>query len=129
MYMSVLDEMNENMRKTGREWVEWAKAHAQDLSERGIRHLERQDLLADRKRIVNRVGEYVVERLIDEEKKTIRTDAADLAVLLQRIRAINSRLEEIENADKECEDEDAEKKPAIDPPQDDENTKSDPSIG
>lgn len=97
--MGVFDGMHENVRKTGREWADWARRHARDMSERGIRHLERQDLLTERKRLVVRVGEYTVQRIIDEDKKTIRADAVDLVDLTDRIRAIDARLSELDDDD------------------------------
>lgn len=102
--MGVFEGMQDNVRKTGREWAEWARRHARDLSERGIRHLERQDLLTERKRLVTRIGEYAVERIIDQDKKTIRADATALVDLTDRIRAIDLRLAELDEADTTADD-------------------------
>lgn len=103
-YMGIFDGMNEHVRKTSREWAEWARRHAHDLSERGVRHLERQDLLAERKRLVARVGAYAVDKMIVEERKSLRADATELADFLDVIRSIDRRLAELENADKEGEE-------------------------
>ncbi len=97
--MGVFDGMNENVRKTGQEWADWAKRHAREIGDRGMRHLERQDLLAERKRLVVRVGEYVVSKLVDQGAKTIRGDASELVELTGGIQTIDRRLEELRTED------------------------------
>jgi hypothetical protein len=95
--MGVFDGVNEQIRKRSRVWSEWAKQHAHDIGERGIRHLERQDLLSERKRLVVRVGEYVVHRTVDLDKKSVRVDAEELGEMLDSIRSIDARLTELDD--------------------------------
>ena len=97
--MGVFDGMNESIRKTGREWSEWARKNARDLGERSMRHLERQDLLTERKRHIYRVGEFVVHKMLELDKKSIRADAAELSDLLDSIRSVDDRLGELDEAD------------------------------
>jgi hypothetical protein len=73
-----------------------AQHHARDLGDKGMRHLQRQDLLAERRRRVEQVGELVTTRFLGEGKATIRRDTADLLPLLDRIRAIDDQLERLE---------------------------------
>jgi uncharacterized damage-inducible protein DinB len=55
--MSVWNDLNDNFKQTSRQWLDWAKQHAQEVGEAGIRHIERQDLLGERKQLVHRMGE------------------------------------------------------------------------
>jgi hypothetical protein len=104
--MSVWNDLNDNLKQTSRQWLDWAKQHAQEVGEAGIRHIERQDLLSERKQIVHRVGEAIVDRFLVEEKKTVRSDSPGVGDLLERITRIDDRLQELSDADR---DEDADK--------------------
>ena len=97
--MNVWDDLQENFSKRSREWLSWAKQHAQEIGEAGVRHIERQDLLSERKQLVHRVGEDAVNRFLLEEKKTIRADTAGIAEHLERIRKIDERLGVLASSD------------------------------
>ncbi|MFP4210017.1 MAG: hypothetical protein ACLFR8_02145 [Alkalispirochaeta sp.] len=97
--MNVWDDLNKNAAKTSRQWVSWAKQHAQEIGDAGLRHIERQDLLGERKQLIQRIGEEVANRFLVEEKKTLRSDAGEIEAHLQRIRVIDARLEELSARD------------------------------
>jgi len=93
--MNVWDDLNKNLARTSRQWVSWAKQHAQELGDTGLRHIERQDLLGERKQLIQRIGEEVVNRFLVEEKKTLRSDTGEIEPQLQRVRTIDARLAEL----------------------------------
>ena len=93
--MKIWDELNHNLRKSTKTWVDWARTHAQDIGEAGMRHIERQDLLSERKSLVHQVGELVTSRMLIEEKKTVRHDTPGMPELLERLGAIDERLDEL----------------------------------
>lgn len=94
--MKIWDELNENFKGQTRNWVGWARKHAQELGEVGMRHVERQDLLGERRREIAHLGEQVANRFILEDKKSIRIDSPGIADTLDRIRAIDRRLQELQ---------------------------------
>lgn len=69
-----------------------------------MRHLERQDLLSERKALTQRLGELVADRFLIEEKKTIRPDSPGFSEVLERVRVIDQRLVELSVADDETGD-------------------------
>lgn len=97
--MGIWNDLNRNLKESSREWVDWARQHAHEIGEAGLRHIERQDLLAERKQLLHRVGETVADRFLVENKKTLRRDSPGVAELLERVEAINTRLDEIALAD------------------------------
>lgn len=97
--MSVWDELNQNISDTSRKWLTWAKQHAQEIGDAGVRHIERQDLLSERKNLVQRIGEEVTNRFLIEQKKTLRADTADIAEILTRISVIDARLDALATSD------------------------------
>ena len=97
--MNVWDDLNKNIKSSSKQWLSWAKQHAREIGDAGIRHIERQDLLAERRQLVRRLGEEVVNRFIVEDKKTLRADTADIAEVLDRIRTIDERLVELAKTD------------------------------
>ncbi len=99
--MSIWNELNENLRESSRQWLEWAKQHAQDIGDAGMRHIERQDLLSERKQLLQRLGEAVADRFLVEDKKTVRHDTPSVGPLLERISAIDERLAVLSVADDE----------------------------
>ncbi len=98
--MNVWDEIQQNVSKRSREWLSWAKQHAQEIGEAGVRHIERQDLLSERKQLVHRIGEEVVNRFLVEDKKTIRQDSPEIREQLERIHMIDTRLSTLEASDR-----------------------------
>lgn len=113
--MSIWNELNENLRHSSRQWLDWAKQHAQDIGDAGIRHIERQDLLSERKQLLQRLGEATADRFLVEDKKTIRQDSPGVREILERISAIDERLTVLSVADEENEGDSAVDK--IDPDQ------------
>lgn len=103
--MSIWNELNENLRHSSRQWLDWAKQHAQDIGDAGMRHIERQDLLSERKQLLQRLGEATADRFLVEDKKTIRHDSPGVREILERIAAIDERLTVLSVADDEGEDE------------------------
>ncbi|MDA3951546.1 MAG: hypothetical protein PF508_20225 [Spirochaeta sp.] len=97
--MNVWDDLNRNISKTSQQWLSWAKQHAQELGDAGVRHVERQDLLSERKQLVHRIGDEVVNRFLVAEKKTLRPDSPEIAEHVERIRTIDERLSELGNTD------------------------------
>lgn len=97
--MNVWDDLNRNISKTSQQWVSWAKQHAQELGDAGVRHIERQDLLSERKQLVHRIGEEVVNRFLVAEKKTLRVDSPEIEEPVERIRRIDARLAELSTSD------------------------------
>jgi hypothetical protein len=106
--MSIWNELNENLRQSSRQWLDWAKHHAQDIGDAGMRHIERQDLLSERKQLLQRLGEVTADRFLVEDKKTIRHDTAGVREILERISAIDERLSVLSVADDEQEQADSE---------------------
>lgn len=94
--MKIWDEVNENLKDSTRTWMDWARRHAQELGDAGIRHVERQDLLSERRRDVARLGELVCNRFILEDKKTVRSDSPGVAEIVERLRMIEARLEQLQ---------------------------------
>ncbi len=103
--MSIWNELNENLRHSSRQWLDWAKQHAQDIGDAGMRHIERQDLLSERKQLLLRLGEATADRFLVEDKKTIRPDSPGVREILERISAIDERLVVLSVADEEGDDE------------------------
>ena len=101
--MSIWNELNENLRHSSRQWLDWAKQHAQDIGDAGMRHIERQDLLSERKQLLHRLGEATADRFLVEDKKTIRHDSPGVQEILERISAIDERLTVLSVADEENE--------------------------
>lgn len=99
--MGIWNDLNENLRESSKTWVDWAKRHAHDLGETSMRHLERQDLLSERKALMQRLGELVADRFLIEEKKTLRPDSPGFAEVLERVQVIDQRLAELSVADGE----------------------------
>jgi hypothetical protein len=97
--MNVWDDLNRNISKTSQQWLSWAKQHAHELGDAGIRHIERQDLLSERKQLVHRIGEEVVNRFLVAEKKTLRADSPEIEEHVERVRRIDARLAELETTD------------------------------
>lgn len=97
--MAFWDELNSGLRTSTRQWVDWAKRHAQDVGEAGVRHVERQDLLRERRQVVQQLGEYTAARFLVEDRKTIRVDAAEVREMLDRLRPIEERLAELARQD------------------------------
>ncbi|MEX2445495.1 MAG: hypothetical protein WD492_17995 [Alkalispirochaeta sp.] len=102
--MSIWNELNENVRQSSRQWLDWAKQHAQDLGDAGMRHIERQDLLSERKQLLQRLGEATADRFLVEDKKTVRHDTPGVKEILERISAIDERLTVLSVADDENEE-------------------------
>ena len=101
IFMSVWNDLNRNFSKKSKKWISWAKQHAQEIGEAGVRHIERQDLLSERKNLIRRIGEEVTNRFLIEEKKTLCADSAAMADILGRISAIDRRLEELATSDED----------------------------
>ncbi len=97
--MNVWDDLQQNFSKRSREWLSWAKQHAQEIGDAGVRHIERQDLLSERRQLVHRIGDDAVNRFLLEEKKTLRADSAGIVEHLERIRKIDERLDELASSD------------------------------
>jgi hypothetical protein len=93
--MKIWDELNDGIRESTRGLADWTTKHVRDLGDAGVRHVERRDLLAERRRTVVLLGEYVANRFVLEEKKSIRADAPGMESLLQQIRRIDQRLQEL----------------------------------
>jgi hypothetical protein len=94
--MSVFDEFGKNLRKSSQQWLQWAQKHAQDLGESSLRQIERQDLLTEKQRLHTEVGKRVVEAFLEKGQKTIRQGSTQIANELNRLAAIDERLEAIE---------------------------------
>ncbi len=90
--MKVWDEFSTQMRSTTRNLSGWARDQARDLGSAGMRQVERQDLAMERRRLVKEVGEQVVLRMTVDQRKTVRRDSPEIAVLLDRIEQIDERL-------------------------------------
>ena len=97
--MKIWDELNDNLKDSTRTWMDWARRHAQELGDVGLRHVERQDLLSERKRAVNRLGEVIANRFILEDKKTVRIDSPGIAEIVDRLRVIEDRLQQLQRDD------------------------------
>ena len=93
--MSMWDELNETLRDSTRRMLDRARQRAQDVGEVSMRHLERQDLLAERKEILAQLGQIVADRFILEDKKTVRADTPAIAPCIERVREIDLRLQEL----------------------------------
>lgn len=102
--MSIWNELNENLRHSSRQWLDWAKQHAQDIGDASMRHIERQDLLSERKQLLQRLGEATADRFLVEDKKTVRHDSPGVRELLERISAIDERLTILSVADEQDDD-------------------------
>lgn len=98
--MGVWDELQHNVRNSTRQWLDWAHHHAQEIGDTGMRHIERQDLLAERRQLLLRLGELLANRFLVEGKKTVRSDSPEFRAALERISEIDRRLEELAEADK-----------------------------
>jgi predicted secreted Zn-dependent protease len=101
MAMKLWNDLNENLKKNTRHWLEWAKNNAREMSDAGLRQVERRDLLSERKQLAHQVGDVVVDRFIAEDKKTVRSDMAGVSEHLERIRAIDARLDELSREEAE----------------------------
>lgn len=99
--MSIWNELNENLRESSRQWLEWAKQHAQDIGDTGMRHIERQDLLSERKQLLQRLGDVTADRFLVEHKKTIRRDSPGVEEIIDRVSTIDERLTVLSVADDE----------------------------
>lgn len=98
--MKIWEELNENVKKSTKSWASWARQHAQEIGEAGMRHIERQDLLTERRQLHQRLGSLVATRFIVEEKKTLRAETGDVQPLLERLSAIEARLTVLEEGDR-----------------------------
>ncbi|TVR70511.1 MAG: hypothetical protein EA427_05720 [Spirochaetaceae bacterium] len=106
--MKIWDELNDNLKDSTRTWMEWARRHAQELGDAGLRHVERQDLLSERRRSVALLGEVVANRFILEDKKMVRADSPGVAEIIERLRKIESRLEHLRGEDSREDQEESE---------------------
>lgn len=97
--MNVWDSVGENVKRSTRQWVSWAREHAREIGDAGIRHIERQDLLSERQKLYGLLGEMVARKFILEDQKTLRPGSPGIDELLERIGKVNSRLEELEAED------------------------------
>lgn len=97
--MKIWDELNENLKDSTKAWMDWARRHAQELGDAGLRHVERQDLLSERRRSIAQLGELVANRLLLEDKKMVRADSPAIAEIIARLRTIETRLEQLQNED------------------------------
>jgi hypothetical protein len=98
--MNVWDDLQQNFSKRSREWLSWAKQHAQEIGEAGVRHVERQDLLSERKQLVKRIGEEVTNRFLLKEMKTVRADSPEIKETILRIQTIDDRLAMLASIDR-----------------------------
>ncbi|POR05164.1 hypothetical protein AU468_02115 [Alkalispirochaeta sphaeroplastigenens] len=98
--MKIWDDVHHEFRESTRTWVDWVRRGARELGDSGLRQIERRDLQAERRRSEEKLGAIVAERFITDGKKTLRRDAPGLIELLQRIRAIDERLEALEEDQK-----------------------------
>lgn len=87
-----------------------------ELGDAGVYALNRRELQRQRQAIVAEVGEYVVHRIEVEGKKTVRADAPELIVLIDRVAALDAELRRL-NSDT---------KGAADDPSNDQTLKPDP---
>ncbi len=71
-----------------------------------MRHIERQDLLAERQKVLNALGSRVVERFADETAKSITRNSPGVRDLLDHVSRIDVRLAELsaENANDNASD-------------------------
>ncbi|WP_018526456.1 hypothetical protein [Alkalispirochaeta alkalica] len=99
--MKIWDDVHHEFRESTRTWVDWVRRGARELGDSGLRQIERRDLQAERRRSEEKLGAIVAERFITDGKKTLRCDAPGLIELLQRIRAIDERLEALEALEKD----------------------------
>ena len=83
-----------------RRWAKVAKKRVHEVGGASMRHLETQDLHAERKRAEAEVGRAVVTRFV-AGKKTVRADSPEIAGLMARIGAVDARLQELEEAAEE----------------------------
>ena len=105
--MGIWNELNENLRQSSKQWLDWARQHAQEIGDAGMRHIERQDLLSERKQLLQRLGELVADRFLIEGKKTLRQDSPGVGDIMERLTVIDDRLSELSVAD-ETENDDTE---------------------
>lgn len=97
-----------DVKRSTLQWLEWAKTHAHEIGDAGIRHLERQDLLAERNKVHTALGERVAKKFLEQDQKTIRIGTPEVAELLERIRLIRFRLAELDaEASQEKENQDS----------------------
>ncbi len=97
--MSVWDELQHNVRNSTKQWLDWAHRHAQEIGDTSMRHIERQDLLAERRQLLLRLGESLADRFLVEGKKTVRSDSPEFREALDRVSEIDRRLDELAQAD------------------------------
>lgn len=99
--MGLWDNVPEHVRRSTGDFLAKVRTQAQEFGDASMRHLERQDLLRERRQIAGRLGEHVLNRLVVEERKTLRADSSDIEPLVERVREIDSRLGELDEADRE----------------------------
>lgn len=90
--MKVWEELSEEMREKTKNLGTWAQKQAKELGAAGLRTVERQELVLERRRLVRNLGDEVVRRMLQEEKKTIRRDSPEIAEILDQIANIDLRL-------------------------------------
>jgi len=93
--MSLWEGLGENVSRSTRTWVAWAKKHARDIGDAGMRHIERQDLLAEKQKAINSLGARVAERFEDAGAKSVTRSTPGVAELLAHIDSIDERLAEL----------------------------------
>ena len=75
-----------------------------ELGDAGVQALNRRELQRQRQSIIAEVGEYVVHRIEVEGKKTVRADAPELIVLIDRVAAVDAELRRLSNDNKDTAD-------------------------
>lgn len=73
-----------------------------ELGDAGVHALNRRELQRQRQAVVTEVGEYVVHRIEVEGKKTVRADAPELIVLIDRIAAVDAELRRLSSDTKDA---------------------------
>ena len=106
--MNMWKELNRNIKRSSNEWIAWARQHAKEIGDASIRHIERQDLLSERKQLTARLGEAAVNRFVTERKKTLRSDAPEISEICDRISLIDERLDQLAASDESETDKDGE---------------------
>ena len=89
-----------SFKESSQRWLSWTKQHARELSDAALRHVERQDLLSERQKLLMRAGEVVVQRLVNEGKKSVSSSQPELAEIFQRLQEVQHRLDELASDDR-----------------------------